>query len=172
MEKPKILSKTLKKTTIQETVGNSFTKYLNAVDNTQDARNIFNFMIKQLITEKGVPYISVEDYINFFKRIPLKYWSEKPIFYQKDGKFDALGFLGERVHAFTLITKTLDLYFQDGLNMHITHVLDNKEPKFINIKNPKERLLTALEYLKENTSKGDLNRAFHKAKAILHGRYY
>ena len=93
-------------------------------------------------------------------------------FYFKDDKFDALGFLGERVHAFTLVTKTLDLYFQDGIGMHITHVLDNKEPKFINIDNPKDRMLAALEYLKENASVGDLKRAYSKAKKILHGRYY
>ena len=55
--------------------------------------------------------------------------------------------------------------------MNITQILDNHQPEFIEIKNPKKRILKALEYLKENTSKGDLNRAYYKAKGILHGRY-
>tara|TARA_R110002073_G_scaffold88016_2_gene208986 strand:+ start:3224 stop:3613 length:390 start_codon:yes stop_codon:yes gene_type:complete len=129
-------------------------------------------MIEKLIRHNGVRYISVDDYISFFEKIPIHLWATRPVFYSKDGKFDALGFLGERVHAFTLITKTLDLYFQDGIKMHITHVLDNKQPEFIDIINPKERMITALNYLKDNASEGDLNRAFYKSKRILNGRFY
>mgnify|MGYP001250198665 CR=1 FL=1 len=171
MEKHKKLSKTLKKTIIQETVGNSFTRFLDNAENSRDVRAILNLMVNRIITEKAVPYISIEDYIRFFKKIPLKYWATRPIFYKNDDKYDALGFLGERVHACTLITKTLAFYYHYGLGMNITHVLDNIQPEFIDIENPKDRMLESLNYLKENTSKGDLNRAYFKAKKIMYGRY-
>lgn len=128
-------------------------------------------MIRSLILDRSVNYISIDEYINFFTKIPIKYWAKRPIFYHKDGRFDALGFLGERVHAYTLITKTLGLYFQDGLGMNITDVIDNYQPEFMEIKNPKERFIKSLEYLKENASKGDLNRAHAKAKTLIYGRY-
>lgn len=172
MNKLNTSSKTLKKTTIQETVGSSFTKFLKGTQETKNVRSVLKFMVDVIIIDKNVDYIRIDNYIDFYKKIPLNLWATRPVFYFKDDKFDALGFLGERVHAFTLVTKTLDLYFQDGLDMHITHVLDNKEPKFINIDNPKDRMLAALEYLKENASVGDLKRAYSKAKKILHGRYY
>jgi len=171
MEKHKTLSKTLKKTIIHETVGNNFTRYLNKAENSRDVRAILNLMVNKLITDKSVPYISVEEYIGFFEKIPLKYWAIRPIFYKNDDKYDALGFLGERVHASTLITKTLAFYYQDGLNMNITHVLDNIQPEFIDVENPKDRMIKSLYYLKENTSKGDLNRAYFKAKKIMYGTY-
>ena len=72
MQKHKKLSETLKKTIIQETVGNNFVSFLKNSESTRDTRAILNLMIKKLITERGVPYISIEDYITFFKKIPLK----------------------------------------------------------------------------------------------------
>lgn len=129
-------------------------------------------MVLQTIKTEGVRYISIEDYKDFFYKIPDELWAQRPVFYQKDGKFDALGFLGERIHSFTLITKTFQLYFLDCLEMQITHVLDNKEPKFISIKNPKDRVIAALDYLKLNTTELQLRNAFYKAKQIMYGRYY
>lgn len=171
MEKLTTSSKTLKKTTTQEIAESNFTKKLNNASSGREIRTTLNTMIRKLINDRGVNYISVDEYINFFSKIPLKFWSTKPVFYHKDGKFDALGFLGERVHAYTLTTKTLGLYFQDGLGMNITDVIDNYQPEFSDVLNPKERVLKSLEYLKENTSTGDLNRAHHKAKGIMYGRY-
>ena len=55
--------------------------------------------------------------------------------------------------------------------MNITDVIDNYQPEFMEIKNPKERFIKSLEYLKENASKGDLNRAHAKAKTLIYGRY-
>ncbi len=171
MEKHKKLSKTLKKTIIHETVGNSFTKFLKNAENSRDVRAILNLMVNRLISDKAVPYILIDDYISFFKKIPLKYWATRPIFYKNDDKYDALGFLGERVHASTLITKTLAFYYHYGLDMNITHVLDNIQPEFMHIENPKDRMLESLNYLKENTTKGELNRSYFRAKRIMYGRY-
>lgn len=172
MTKQNKLSKSLKITTIQETVGSNFAKYLKETTSTRDTRAILNLMIKRIIRDTGVPFIPVDDFIEFYSKIPLKHWATRPIFYHRDEKWDALGFLGERVHQYTLISKTLAFYFYDVLDMHITHIMDNKEPKFIHIENPKDRMLAALYYLKENSKRGELSRAFNKARQILSGRYY
>ena len=172
MVKHKKLSETLRKTIIHETVGNNFVGFLKNSETTRDIRAILNLMIKRFIKDKGVPYISVDDYINFFKRIPLKLWATRPIFYFRHDKWDALGFLGERVHQYTLITKTLDFYYQDVLKYPVTRVLDNEAPMFQHIENPKERMLASLEYIKKTATKGQLNRAYYKAKRILNGIYY
>lgn len=172
MVKSKKLSENLRKIKIKETVGNDFAKHLIIANSSRDVRAILNLMISNLIKEKAVKNISIDDYISFFDKIPTHLWATKPVFYSKDDKYDALGFLGEKVHAFTLISKTLDLYFSDGLNINLTDILDNKELKFIEIKNPKERIIKALEYLKENTTQRDLNRAFRKSLKIIHGGFY
>tara|TARA_R110001592_G_scaffold104228_1_gene293364 strand:- start:818 stop:1210 length:393 start_codon:yes stop_codon:yes gene_type:complete len=130
-------------------------------------------MIKEFIDSSSESiYIKVDDYIRFFEQIPLSLWATRPIFYFRKDKYDGLGFLGERIHAFTLKSKTLELYFKDCLGITLTSVLDNDEPKFKDIKNPKKRLLHALVKLKENTKERDLKIAYKKAKNILNGRYY
>lgn len=171
MEKQKKLSKDLKKTIIQETVGSSYEEYLNNAETTPDVRAILNLMAKKLIKDEGVLYISIDNYISFFEKIPLKHWATKPIFYYRDEKWDALGLLGEKIHKYTLITKTLAFYYQDVLKMNITRVLDHKEPVFGHIENPKERMIASLEHLKEKASDGMLSKAYYKAKNITNGRY-
>lgn len=172
MVKHKKLSETLKKTIIHETVGSNFVSFLNKTETTRDTRAILNLMISRLITDKGVPYIGIEDYINFFSKIPLKHWATRPIFYFRHDKWDALGFLGERVHQSTLITKTLDFYYQDVLNYSVTSVMDNEQPMFQHITNPKERMIASLVHLQKIATKGQLNRAYHKAKRIMNGIYH
>lgn len=166
------LSENFKKSIIQETVGDDFTGHLEKAISSQDVRAILNLMVFKLIKEKGVQYISIDDYISFFEKIPINLWATKPVFYYKDEKYDALGLLGEKVHVFTLVTKTLDLYFSDGAEISITAISDNKEPKFIEIKNPKERFIAALEYLKDNLNKSQLKECFLKSKQITHGGLY
>ena len=80
--------------------------------------------------------------------------------------------IGERIHQFTLKSKTLELYFDDCIGIRLTAVLDNDEELFKDITNPKDRLIEALYYLKENTTDRDLKIAYKKAKNILNGRYY
>lgn len=171
MEKQKKLSKSLRKTTIQETVGSSFVKYLNATTSIPDLRAILNLMVSKLIKERGVQYIKVDDYINFYSKIPIKLWAKKPVFYNTEDVWDALGLIGERVHKYTLISKTLDLYFYDILGIQITDVMDNKEPLFMDIEDPKDRMIIALEYLKDNATEMELMNAYNKARQILTGNY-
>jgi len=171
MEKQKTLSKNLKKTIIQETVGSNYEEYLSTADTTPDVRAITNLMAKKLIKDSGVTYISVDDYISFFKQIPLKHWATKPVFYYRDEKWDALGLLGEKIHKYTLTTKTLEFYYQDIMDVNITSLLDNKDPRFEHIENPKERMIASLEHLKEKASEGKLSKAYYKAKKIINGRY-
>lgn len=172
MVKNKKLSDNLKKIKIKETVGNDFSKHLLIANSTRDVRAILNLMISNLIKEKSVKNISIDDYISFFDKIPIHLWATKPVFYFNDDKYDALGFLGEKVHTFTLISKTLDLYFSELLNINLSSIMDNKEIKFIEIKNPKERIIKALGYLKEKTQEKDLTRAFRKSLKIINGGFY
>tara|TARA_R110001632_G_scaffold105752_1_gene215265 strand:+ start:621 stop:1013 length:393 start_codon:yes stop_codon:yes gene_type:complete len=130
-------------------------------------------MIKEFIdASPGVIYIQVDDYINFFEQIPLKLWSKSPVFYFKNDKYDGLGLLGERIHEFTLKSKTLELYFKDCLEIKLTSILDNNEISFKHIENPKQRLLHALRVLKKEVKERDLKITYQKAKNILNGRYY
>jgi len=130
-------------------------------------------MIKEFIdATPESPYIKVDDYIKFFEQIPLRLWSTSPVFYFRDDKYDGLGLLGERIHDFTLKSKTLELYFKDCLEVKLTDVLDNNEETFKDIENPKERLLHALKVLNETVKERDLKITYRKAKNILNGRYY
>jgi len=129
-------------------------------------------MVKNFIIDGGVSHIRVNDYINFYKKIPIRLFATRPIMYFRKGKFDAIGMLGERIHEYTLKSKTLELYYKDCIGIKLVDVLDNEEVMFINIENPKERLLESLYYLKENASETELKLAFIKAKQILDGRFY
>ena len=172
MKKQTKLYTTSKKTTTQGIVGSNFTKYLEESKTEKEQRNLFKFMIRNFIIDVGVSHIMVDDYINFYKQVPLRLFATRPILYFRKGKFDAIGMLGERVHEYTLKSKTLELYYKDCIGIKLVNVLDNEEPIFMSIKNPKDRLLESLYYLKENASDVELKLAFIKAKQILDGRFY
>ena len=87
--------------------------------------------------------------------------------------WDALGLIGERIHQFNIYSKTLELYFRDCVGLSITKCIDGHEGLYADIKNPKKRFIKYLEFIKINTEDdSDFRKAFHKAKRILHGRYY
>lgn len=172
MEKHKKLLENLEKTTTQETQETNFTRYLEDTEDIREIRNILQFMRETFIIKKDVEYIDVNEYIHFFQQIPKKLWSEKRVFYFKDGKFDALGLIGERIHNFSIHSKTLQLYFLDIFGLSVTRCIDGYDPKFIDIKDNKERFLRYLYYIRDNASEKDLRVAFHKAKKIYYGRYY
>lgn len=117
-------------------------------------------------------FISLDDYISFFKMIPEKLWSTRPIFYFRKGKFDGLGLLGERVHEYNILSKTLQLYFEDGVGMRLIDVLDNREEFFKEIESQKDRLLDALTYIKLNVNENELRKIYVKSRKICDGRYY
>lgn len=172
MEKPKKLLETLEKMTTPETQETNFTKYLEDTEDIREVRNLLRFMFENFIEVKEVEYIPVDDYINFYSQIPLSLWSQKPVFYFKDGRFDALGLIGERIHQFNIYSKTLELYFKDCIGVRITEAIDCKDGYYAEVTDPKERFLKYLEFIKINSNSDDLRRAFRKAKNIIHGRYY
>lgn len=116
--------------------------------------------------------LNVDDYINFYKLIPVELWSTKPIFYYRKEKFDAMGFLGESPHRFNVPSKTLSMYFQEILGYPVVRVCDNDIEEFMSINNPKDRFLKALCKLKENATQNKLYNIFNKAKEIYNERYY
>ena len=168
MEKQKKLSETLEKTTTPETQETNFTKYLEDAKDIREPKNILKFMRDNFINTKDVEYINVNDYIYYYSQIPESLWSEKPIFYFKDDKYDALGLLGEQVHYFNIYSKTLQLYFKDCCGLSITECIDEEHKKL----NNKEKFIKWLFYIEEVCQEKELTQAFRKAKKIIHGRYY
>ncbi|MBV20080.1 MAG: hypothetical protein CL870_03165 [Cytophagia bacterium] len=116
--------------------------------------------------------LRIEKFISFYNAIPEHLWSKKPIFYYRKEKFDGMGFLGESPHKFNVPSKTLSLYFKDILGYSAVRVCDNDIDEFMSIESPKERFITALYKIKNNSSTQKLNNIFSKAKDIYNERYY
>jgi len=124
------------------------------------------------IKTNEVSYIPVDDYINFYKHIPESLWSINPVFYFKNGRFDALGMLGESIHHFNTYSKTLEMYFKDCVGIKITDALDRRDDSFNNIDCNKKRFLKYLKHIKKNSSVKKLKQAYAKSRKIINGRYY
>ena len=165
-------SENLKKTITQETQETNFSKYLEKTTDIREIKKIFKFMRNNFIKKNEVSYISIDDYIYFFKQIPESLWSETPVFYLKNKKFDALGMLGESIHYFNIHSKTLEMYFKDCVGIKITDALDRRDSSFNNIHSNKKRFLKYLEYIKQNSSVKNLKQAYAKSRKIINGRYY
>ena len=129
-------------------------------------------MRNTFIKKDEVFYININDYINFYKQIPNSLWSKKPVFYLKNGGFDALGMLLETIHSFNIYSKTLELYFKDCVGIKITDAMDGRDDSFEETRNPKERFLKYLYYIKQNASIKELKSAYAKSRKIINGRYY
>ena len=172
MQKQKKSLETLEKMTIQETQETNFTRYLEDTENIKEIRNILNFMRDTFIPKKDVEYINIENYIYFYSQIPKSLWSKQKVFYFKDGRFDALGLIGERVHQFIIHSKCLELYFKDICGLSITKCIDGEDEIYKHIKNPKKRFLSYLFYIKKIGEEKDYRTAFTKTKKIYNGRYY
>ena len=76
-------------------------------------------------------------------------FSDKPIFYFKENKWDSLGLLGEKIHSSTLRTKYLQLCYKE-VGLEIARVLDNEVDKFKNFRCEKKRFIASLHYVSEN----------------------
>ena len=82
-------------------------------------------------------YIKIKHYIDFLKAVPLDFYSDRPIFYYNNFKWDALGLLGERIHRSNVRTKYLQLCFAE-LGINISRVLDNEVKMFKKYTNNKK----------------------------------
>lgn len=112
-------------------------------------------------------YIPLSYYYEFLNLMPLNLWCKECTFYcnSKLVCWDALGFLGEKIHKSTLRTKYLELCFTK-LDLEITRVLDNEEPLFYGYKNNKVRFLAAIKYLEENLKERELKLLLIKSKKL------
>ena len=90
-------------------------------------------------------------------------WSDSPIFYYNKLKWDALGFLGERVHKSTHITKYIQLCFK-SCKIRVSEVLDNEHPMFMKHKNNKVRFIESLKFIEANLDEDQLKQIMIKAK--------
>ena len=134
----------------------------------KEINKILNFMVLNFLNHRKNNYISVEQYIDFFKLIPESLWATRPIFYYRKEKYDALGFLGESPHRYTLQSKTLSLYFHEILGYTVTSICD----EHIKDESPKTRFINILEKLSGLSSQTKLRRVFNKANEMYNDRYY
>lgn len=110
----------------------------------------------------GKGYIELNHYIQFLDVIPNELFSDKPIFYYENNKWDSLGLLGERTHRSTIRTKYLQLCFRE-VGLEITRVLDNEVDLFKKYKTEKKRFLAALYYVGENITSKELKNILTKS---------
>ena len=125
-------------------------------------------MVLNFLNHRKNNYISIEQYIDFYKLIPESLWATKPIFYYRKEKYDALGFLGESPHKYTLQSKTLSLYFHEILGYTVTSVCDEHKKG----ESPKIKFINILKQLSNLSSDTKLRRVFNKANEMYNDRYY
>ena len=125
-------------------------------------------MVLNFLNHRKNNYISVEQYIDFYKLIPESLWANKPIFYYRKEKYDALGFLGESPHKYTLQSKTLSLYFHEILGYSVTSICDEHKKG----ESPKVKFINILKQLSNLSSETKLRRVFNKANEMYNDRYY
>lgn len=114
----------------------------------------------------------IKHFIDFLNVVPEEFWCKTPTFYYHVDKvcWDALGFLGEKIHKSTVRTKYLQLCFSK-LGFEISDVLNNEEDMFTHCKNNKERFISALKYLDANLDEIELKQILIKAKKLSDERY-
>tara|TARA_B110000444_G_scaffold259528_1_gene303512 strand:+ start:1095 stop:1568 length:474 start_codon:yes stop_codon:yes gene_type:complete len=148
-------------------------EFLNKAKTFRKIMHYNNRMIKRDIPDL-VNYIPMEDYIIFLSKIPLKLWAKKPIMYYNNMTWDALGFLGERIHHSTARTKYLQLCFRKA-GLDILEIIDDEHDDFKKFKNNKERFLAALHYVEEKLKLErikDLVDLYKKSKTLADQVYY
>lgn len=136
---------------------------LNKLQRVRRVYSLLNKYRKVIIpinNNKG--YIDLTHYIQFLNAIPDELYSDKPIFYYENNKWDSLGLLGERTHSSTIITKYLQLCFRQA-GIEITRVLDNEVDKFKEFKTEKKRFLAALYYVSGKVKGSELKKILTRA---------
>lgn len=171
MTKQKSLSDNLEKMIDQETLGNNFTGCLVEGEESYEVNKKLKAMRNFYIQPTNDEYIPIENYIDFYEQTPHYLWSQIPVHYFRDGKWDALGLIGEKIHNFNLESKTLGLYFNDCIKISITKAIDGEDPIFAHITDYKERFIKYLYYIKENCEEDKFKTAYAKSRKIITGRY-
>jgi hypothetical protein len=122
------------------------------LNNDQKARKIYSYIHKYrniIIARNKDGYIPIDYFINFLSAIPKEMFSDIPIFYFKENKWDSLGLLGEKIHSSTLRTKYLQLCYKE-VGLEIARVLDNEVDRFKHYSSEKKRFIASLYYVSEN----------------------
>ena len=149
--------------TIQEIQKTNFTKSL---EKDGSYRNVIQEttreMRKNLNTSQD--FIPISDYILYFSRIPSFLWNDKPMFYYQEGKWDALGFLGESTHRSNLRSKYLQMCFKE-IGINITDVIDGELDQF-NMPTSKEKILAGLFHLEKEISPTKMKDIFNNSKRL------
>jgi len=158
------------KTNIKSCIKEESLNSLQRVRKVYSLLNRYRKIIIPINTNKG--YIELNHYIQFLNVIPDELFSDIPIFYYENNKWDSLGLLGERTHRSTIRTKYLQLCFRRA-GIEITRVLDNEVEMFKEYKTEKKRFLAALYYAGEKVSNKELTQILTKSiklsdERILH----
>tara|TARA_R110001606_G_scaffold242992_2_gene390873 strand:- start:16 stop:408 length:393 start_codon:yes stop_codon:yes gene_type:complete len=119
-----------------------------------------------------VDFIPIENYIIYLSKMPRRLWAKKPILYYEENTWDALGFLGERIHHSTSRTKYLQLCFR-AAGLNILEILDDEHNDFKKFKNNKERFLASLHYVEDKLNETrELKDLYTRSKILCDERYY
>ncbi len=141
-----------------------------SLNNWQKIREIVRLnkrYITEIILVNEERYIPLDHYVDFLNAMPSHLWCYNPVFYYNTNIpcWDALGFLGEKIHRSTVRTKYLQLCF-DKVGISITDVLDNKENMFFNIKDNKDRFIHSIKYINSILNENELKNIYLKSKKL------
>ena len=175
MKKQGKLSKTSETTTSQEIVKTNLKKCLIKVslNENYNHRDVIKYTKQMLdvFIKTDVEYIPIKDFIMFLKEIPNNLWAEHPVLYYNDNKWDALGFLGERLTKSTVRTKYLELCFR-SCKLKITECLDNEDDMFNDITDNKHRFIKYLFYIDERLNEQKMKKLYSQSKLLSDERSY
>ena len=146
--------------------------YLNNWQRIRQVIRINKQFIPDIIPLGTRTHIPIKHFIDFLKVVPKEFWCETPVFYYNVDRicWDALGFLGEKIHKSTIRTKYLQLCFAK-VGLEISDVLNNEESMFLHYDNNKDRFISALKYLEKNLEEEDLKQILIKAKKLSDERH-
>ena len=175
MKKRRGLYESSEKTITQEIVKTNLIKCLREVslNDNYSHRNVIK-ITKDMICvffNKDEEYIPIKNYIQYLKEIPSVFWADYPVMYYRDNKWDALGFLGERLGKSTVITKYLELCFK-SCKLKITECLDNEDDIFKNIIDNKHRFIKYLYYIEGKLNKEKMKKLYSQSKKLSDERNY
>ena len=166
--KRKKSSKTYERTTALKALKNNINLCVKqeSLTRLQRVRRVYSLLNKYRKTIIPINnkngYIELNHYMQFLDVIPNELFSDKPIFYYENNKWDSLGLLGERTHRSTIRTKYLQLCFRQA-GLEITRVLDNEVDQFKEYKTEKKRFLAALYYVGGRVTSKELKNILTKS---------
>jgi hypothetical protein len=175
MKKQLKSSETSETTTQQEIVKNNLIKCLKEVslNENYNYRSVVKVIKKMLnvFIKTETDYIPIKDFAIFLGHVPDNLWAKNPVMYYNENKWDALGFVGERLGKSTVRTKYLELCFRN-CGLRITECLDNEDDMFNDIIDNKMRFIKYLSYIEKKITVFKMKELYSLSKKLSDERNY